>query len=215
MSTAAPERTRRTRTILIVAIIVLAGAAFVATTLLRRPPLEGFAPTPELENAAGDTLVGPVQYTINASAPERWVFFDFVRGRIVPRGDALGWDLAFQRFHIIANGGPGFDGRGGIRDLGEVAFDSVIEVPEDGYMVTEPKSDSTNPAIARWYRYGWSSHLLQPKPHVYAVRTSDGRYAKLQILSYYCTGAIPGCLTFRYVYQGTGGRRFSWRGPGV
>jgi hypothetical protein len=43
---------------------------------------------------------------------------------------------------------------------------------------------------------------------VYAVRTADGRFAKLQVISYYCTGAIPGCLTFRYVYQGAGGPRF-------
>ena len=36
------------------------------------------------------------------------------------------------------------------------------------------------------------------------VRTADGRYAKLEILGYYCPGAHPGCLTFRYVFQGDG-----------
>jgi hypothetical protein len=40
------------------------------------------------------------------------------------------------------------------------------------------------------------------------VRTADGRFAKMRILSYYCTGATPGCVTFEYVYQGSGSRRF-------
>jgi hypothetical protein len=46
--------------------------------------------------------------------------------------------------------------------------------------------------------------VLTPKPHVWAVRTADGRYAKLEMLGYYCPGAQPGCPTFRYVYQGDG-----------
>jgi hypothetical protein len=207
MSRASPQHRRLARPIAIVSVIVLVGAAFVAVTL-RRPAPQGYAPTEPVENEAGEALIGPVRYTVNASAPDAWVFFDFSRGRTVPRNDPRGWDLAFQRFHIIANGGSGFNGRGGILDLGEVAFDSVMAVPSDGYVLTLPKSDSTNPAIARWYTYGWSSHLLQPKPNVYAVRTADGRYAKLQILSYYCVGAIPGCLTFRYLYQGSGSVRF-------
>jgi len=39
---------------------------------------------------------------------------------------------------------------------------------------------------------------------VWAVRTADGRYAKLEMVGYYCPGARPGCPTFRYVYQGDG-----------
>ena len=46
--------------------------------------------------------------------------------------------------------------------------------------------------------------MLSPKPRVWAVRTTDGRYAKLEIIGYYCPGPNPGCLTMRYVYQGDG-----------
>jgi hypothetical protein len=67
------------------------------------------------------------------------------------------------------------------------------------------RSDSTNAAIERWYDYSWTSHVLRPRPRVWAVRTADGRHAKLEILSYYCPGATPGCPTFRYVYAGGGG----------
>jgi hypothetical protein len=48
--------------------------------------------------------------------------------------------------------------------------------------------------------------VLSPKPHVWAVRTADGRYAKIQLVSYYCPRSQPACLTFRYIYQGDGSR---------
>jgi hypothetical protein len=84
-------------------------------------------------------------------------------------------------------------------------LDSVDTVPNTAYVVNQRERDSTNPALERWYDYSWTSHVLEPKPVVYAVRTADGRFAKLQILGYYCPGARPGCLTLRYVYQGDGG----------
>jgi hypothetical protein len=114
------------------------------------------------------------------------------------------WDLAFRRYQILANGGPQYAGRGGIADLGTVAFDEVDAVPATGYQPNERTPDPRNPAIAYWYRYGFFSHVLSPKPHVWAVRTADGRYAKIELLSYYCARGEPGCLTFRYVYQGDG-----------
>lgn len=176
---------------------------------LRRPEPPTFAPTPPQPREIGDRLVGPTLYTVDATSPEAWRFFDFSRGSVVEPSGPLDWDLAFRRFHIIANGGPGFAGAGGIRDLAAAAFDSLHAVPEEGYQPSTARPDSVNPAIADWYDYGFTSHLLMPKATVYAVRTADGRYAKLALISYYCTGARPGCLTFRYVYQGDGSIRLS------
>ena len=87
-------------------------------------------------------------------------------------------------------------------------FDALAEVPCAGYSDSEAGRDSTNPAFEKWYDYGFTSHLLEPKPRVYAIRTADGRYAKLEIVSYYCPEAVSGCLTFRYAYQGSGARAF-------
>jgi hypothetical protein len=42
---------------------------------------------------------------------------------------------------------------------------------------------------------------------VYAVRTADGRYAKVELVNYYCAGVGAACVTFRYAYQGDGSRR--------
>lgn len=56
-----------------------------------------------------------------------------------------------------------------------------------------------------WYDYSYPSHLLTPKPRVYAARTADGRRAPVQFVGSYCPGALPGCVTFPYLYPGAGG----------
>ena len=190
--------------VLAVGVLVVVAVVLVAASL-RRPELSTYAPTAPDPRDVGATLVGPVTYTIDASAAERWRFFDFSRGSVVENPGPLEWDLAIRRFNIVANGGSGFAGSGGALDLGEGLFDTLTNVPTDGYVASVAARDSTNDALGDWYDYGFSSHLLTPKPRVYAVRTADARYAKLEILSYYCPGAMPGCLTFRYVYQGSGG----------
>jgi len=183
-----------------VAAVALAAVAFVALTL-RQANVATFAPTPPAPREAGRALVGPLVYTVDATDPERWRHFSFRLGAVV---DGPEWDLAFRRYQVIANGGPSYQGKGGIVDLGEVGFDQVHTLPTTGYQVTEARPDPHNPAIAGWYSYGFFSHVLSPKPRVWAVRTADERYAKIEIVSYYCPGARPGCVTFRYVYQGDG-----------
>jgi hypothetical protein len=152
-----------------------------------------------LARPVGDSLIGPALYTLDASSTELWRPFAFRRGAVVSPGEA--WDVAFRRFHVIA--GPG----AGIRDLGEVPFDSVRDVPGDGYLANVADPDTTNPGVGKWYRYSMLSHLLTSKHHVYAVRTADDRHAKLELLAYYCGDVGVACVTFRYAYQGDGSRR--------
>lgn len=166
---------------------------------------QGFVPSSLESRPANRRFTGPVVFTVDASASDRWRFFSFEAGTIVQNPGPLDWDLAFRRFQIIANGGRGFAGRGGIADLGEVSFDRIETVPASGYVVNTVRGDTVNPAVGEWYDYSYLSHLLSPKSRVYAVRTADGRYAKLRFLGYYCPGAMPGCVTFRYAFQGGGG----------
>ncbi len=193
----------------IAAIVFIGGlAAGLVALSLRRPEPPAYAPTAPAPAEVGAATVGPVLYTIDASSADDWRFFDFSRGSVVDAPGPRDWDLAFRRFHVIANGGAGFAGTGGVADLGAAAFDSVRALPTAGYRSTVVRSDSTNPGIGKWYDYGFTSHLLTPRPGTYAVRTADGRYAKFEILSYYCPGARPGCITIRYAYRGDGGRAF-------
>ncbi|MGH7419634.1 MAG: HmuY family protein, partial [Candidatus Rokuibacteriota bacterium] len=162
-----------------------------------------YAPTSPAPRDLGRALVGPVLYTVDATAPEAWRRFSFRLGSVVEDG-GHDWDMAFRRYAIIA--GPG----AGILDLGERRFDEVRTVPAEGYQANEGAAEPRNPAIAGWYHYGFFSHVLSPKPRVWAVRTADGRYAKLEMLGYYCPGSRPGCVTFRYAYRGDGSRTVGW-----
>lgn len=187
---------------------VFALALVVAS--LRRPQPPTFAPTPRRPRPVGDSLVRDRVVTVDARRSDRWVRFDFSRGSAVGGAEGAGWDLAFRRFRMVVNGGPAFPGRGGVVDLGEVPFDSVGSAPARGYAGTERKEggEPRQATLEDWYQYDFFSHLLSPRPRTYAVRTADGRYAKVRFLSYYCPGTEAGCVTFRYTYRGDGGRGF-------
>jgi hypothetical protein len=195
-----------------VALVVVCGLLIAAVWFvmesLQSPELEWYTVSPVDPQEVGGSLTGPAVYTVDGRRNEL-TYFDFSTGSAVEgEPDPLGWDLAFRRFTILANGGPGLSGQGGIVDLGEVPFDSVTRVPTEGYATNEANAETANPAIARWYTYSWTSHILKPKPKVFAARTADGRYAVFEILSYYCPGATAGCITIRYLYQGAGGTGF-------
>jgi hypothetical protein len=176
------------------AVVVAVAVTLVALTLQTPEAPPTFTPTTPAPREAGRALVGPVLYTVDARAADGWRHFSFRLGSVVETPA----DLAFRRYAIVAGAGAG------IADLGEVRFDEVRTVPASGYQANEGQADPRNPAIAGWYRYGFFSHVLSPRPRVWAVRTADGHYAKLEMVGYYCPGSAPGCPTFRYVYQGDG-----------
>jgi hypothetical protein len=89
--------------------------------------------------------------------------------------------------------------------LGMGAFGGLILAPPDYQQGDAFARDSSNAAIARWYSYGFTSHMLSPGGRVYGIRTADGRYAKLELLGYYCPGPVAGCVTIRYSFQPRGG----------
>jgi hypothetical protein len=171
----------------------LAAIAYLIASSLARPKVTSFAPTP-LSHArpAGDGAREDT-VTVDASDSRAWRFFDFARGSIVAPPDTAGWDLAIRRYHVIV--------QDAIADLGKTTFDRVSRAPSHGYAANSVGRDTTNAAVAHWYRYSFLTHRLEPSGHVYVVRTRTGGYAKMEILSYYCTGAEPepGCVTFRYV----------------
>ena len=189
-------------------VFVLAVAYLVASSLVRPSPPTRLPSSPS-PAGVGDSLVEDRVVTLDTRDREEWRRFDFSRGAPVAGARRSEWDLAARRYRLIVNGGDQFAGRAGVVSLGAVPFDSVRRVPAEGYRGTrrDQGGDPEHPVLDGWYRYDFFSHLLLSRGRVFAVRTADGRYAKVAVVSYYCPGPEPGCLTIRYTYQGDGSRR--------
>lgn len=160
---------------------VLAGAflLLVASLLIGSLSTPEFPPYPVTTPGApaADSL-----YTLDASRGDSWQRFDFARRAVVDSGP---WDIAFRRNNVITAPSAG------AIDLGPVSFDSVGDVPAEGYAKTTFED-------GKWYAYSMFSHLLTSRHHVYAVRTADGRFVKLEFLAYYCREVGAACYTMRY-----------------
>jgi hypothetical protein len=178
--------------VIVVALFLTAIAYIVASSLTRRSqPVYEPSPIAPRPIPPGSTVVDTL--TIDARHETTWRFVDFDRRSEVVPPDTVGWDLAFRRFHIIA--------ADAVLDLGPAEFRATP--PDSGYVSNRIAGDTTNSAIARWYDYGFMSHLLEPNGHIYAARTPEGRYGLFEILSYYCPGLAAGCVTVRFRYPAT------------
>jgi hypothetical protein len=149
---------------------------------------------------------------INASSEKDWVYFDFSRGETVHIQDptSLSWDLAFRRGKVISNGGATNKfGKAGLIDLKVKEFERVEKVPLENYIQdSATRTEPENSVLLKWYNYNYFTHKLTAKKNVYAVRTSDSKYAKVQFLSFYCDNKETGCIKMRYSYQDSGGNSF-------
>lgn len=180
--------------VLFVGVLVwLVSASFVRRDVAAFPPDPLRPDAPAATGLVEDTL------TIDARDPQAWRFVDLARGTVLMPPDTQGWDLAIRRYHLIS-AGPVAPVAG--------AFDSLHRAPDAGYVATVFGPDTVNPALADWYRYSFLSHLLHPVDRVWVLRTTEGRYAKLRVLSYYCPELLAGCLTLRYAYQPDGSPGF-------
>ncbi|GJL79257.1 MAG: hypothetical protein NPINA01_22460 [Nitrospinaceae bacterium] len=162
---------------------------------------------PSLENLIPSHIV-----TVNASSDKDWAYFDFSRGNVVQIHDpsSLEWDLAFRRGKVISNGGATNKfGKAGLINLKNYEFDTVSEVPQEKYTEDiSTKTETENPVLAKWYSYNYLTHKLSAKKNVYAVRTADNKFAKVQFMSFYCENKETGCIKMRYAYQDNGSNSF-------
>ena len=182
--------------------------ALVVFSSVSRPETPVFTPSSLEAREVAERLLGPDTVTLDARHDDRWTRFDLGRGTVAAPGEP--WDIAVKRYRLAVNGGSGFAGAGGVLRL-DRPFDEVTRAPVDGYEGSRVSGggDTVNAVLDGWYGYSLFSHLLEPKPGTFVVRTHDGRYAKLAILGYYCPGPAAGCLTFEYAYQGDGSRRLA------
>lgn len=118
-------------------------------------------------------------------------------------GDTSGWDISFLS--------TGLRVRGEYRLLSGVLFDSVKVAPDSGYSAAGAVSSP-------WYNYNGATFTITPKDStVLILKTSAGKYAKIQILNYYKHAPVsPAGLTdtaryytFRSFVQKDGSRNLT------
>ncbi|HIE26207.1 TPA: hypothetical protein EYP66_02855 [Candidatus Poribacteria bacterium] len=173
----------------------------------------------EIDGVSGALPLRVVEYMVDASSKEAdvWTYFSFASGGPVTATDpatSTGWDLAFHRLQVQVNCGTSGPGKGGAKNMGVIDFDSFDTAPTSGYVVDtvlvkeghgEPVEYSGNPEIKDWYNITKEMPpVITSKNEVFAVKTADGKYAKMQFLDYYDKEGISGFVTIKYVYQPDG-----------
>ena len=148
----------------------------------------------------------------------KYAFFSLQTGLEIDAADSAStaWDIALQGTDMIVNGGSSGPGQGGAQVV-EGIFEEIMEAPATGWVVD---SDQGTAIVAGsgngWYNYNPASMVVSPMPgRVLLIRTADGRFAKIKIISYYrgapetpTAESEARFYTFDYVFQPDGSRSF-------
>ena len=154
-------------------------------------------------------------------------YYSLVDNKAIASTDAAStkWDIAFSSTKILINGGTSGPGIGGAFVYVGL-FDALKTIPADSNFAT----DNTNAASfaiplgsgRAWYTYDGLTTLISPiAGRVLVIRTATGKFAKIEIISYYKGGVtLPASAsvndklfkqryyTFRYAYQPNGSKTF-------
>ncbi len=154
-------------------------------------------------------------------------YYSLVDNKVVASTDAAStkWDIAFSSTKILINGGTSGPGIGGAFVYVGL-FDALKTIPADSNFATD-NSNAASFAIPlgsgkAWYTYDGLTTLVSPiAGRVLVIRTATGKFAKIEIISYYKGGVtLPASAsvndklfkqryyTFRYAYQPNGSKTF-------
>lgn len=126
------------------------------------------------------------------------------------------WDIAFRGSTIIVNGGEAIAEDQPIRTAeagAYIATGTLASITDVNTTLFATDSSVNGLAIATgsdngWYHYDSTTHVIYPiAGKILVIRTSNGKYAKVEILSYYENSQPNDDLsnsqfyTFNYVYQ--------------
>ncbi len=136
--------------------------------------------------------------------------------------ETTNWDICFTRTNIYVNQGFRGPGNGGAFVLRGADFGTLAALPADSTFYEE--KSATIRAIPTgsgkgWYNYNMETSEITPIPGVVlAIRTADGKYAKVKILSYYngypdnipekMEERVERTYSFKYVFQPNGTKSF-------
>lgn len=160
------------------------------------------APVRVRSEDAGD---GVTETWVDATAYLDWVYLSFATAaEAFPAdpADSTEWDLGFQRYLVMSNGGV--SGTGGVEAVvvEGLGFEEIAQAPAEGWGQDLPddEDENQNPeyALGDWFDYAEEDHTVTPKDLVYAIRAVGGSYYKLQFMAYYDEAGSPAYFTLRW-----------------
>ncbi|PHS10404.1 MAG: hypothetical protein COA88_02875 [Kordia sp.] len=146
-----------------------------------------------------------------------FIKFNFTSGQTTTND--TDWDIGFRGTTIIFNGGEETGStdepiRNGVAAvyIADGTFASVANVIEANFVQDSTGSLAIPTGSGNgWYTYDPTTHLINPTNNkIIVVKTRDGKYVKIKIISYYkdldsSNSAYARYFTFDYVYQPNNG----------
>ncbi len=211
-----------TQTILatLVAFTLVACSKTSDTTVVNNTPV-----TATVKDLMADTVLGLDPTSGMPYSAGKYTYYSIENNAIVSSADSATtkWDLAFLSTKILTNGGTSGSGKGGAF-IYKGLFDDIKTIAPDSVFKTDaaPVYAITTGSDKGWYHYDGQTNLITPiAGRVLVIKTASGKYAKLEILSYYKGGVTLSptdsdadkltkqrYYTFRYTYQPNGTTTF-------
>jgi hypothetical protein len=179
-----------------------------------------------VKDLAADTVTG-LGVDGRPQSANTTTYYSLVDNKVIASSDAAStkWDIAFSSTKILINGGTSGPGIGGAFVYVGL-FDALKTKPADSNFATD-NGNAASFAIPlgsgrAWYTYDGLTTLVSPiAGRVLVIRTATGKFAKIEIISYYKGGVtLPASAsvndklfkqryyTFRYAYQPNGSKTF-------
>ena len=182
-----------------------------------------------VQNLIADTIIGITPGVPPAGGipygAGKFTFYSLETNSIIPSTDSASnrWDLGFRGTTIITNSGSSGPGHGGAF-VWTGLFADLKSIPADSTFRVDAAPNYAIPVGSgrAWYTYSQAEQLVRPIPgKILVIRTSSGKFAKVEILNYYKGGVTPAVTepdsvkyklqrhyTFRYTFQPNGSRDF-------
>ena len=203
---------------------VLTFTLFACSKKSDMPVVNNTPVTAIVKDLVADTVLGVDPKTGPYSAG-KYTYYSIENNAIVSSADSATtkWDLAFLSTKILTNGGASGSGKGGAF-IYKGLFDDIKTIAPDSVFKTDaaPVYAITTGSDKGWYHYDGQTNLITPiAGRVLVIKTASGKYAKLEILSYYKGGVTLSptasdadkltkqrYYTFRFTYQPNGTTTF-------
>lgn len=170
----------------------------------------------ETQPASTSTLSVKIYSNLFANdSTGHYTFFSLRTNSVVSLADSAttNWDLAFYSTKILTNSGTSGPGNGGAVVVTQ-GFDDVTTAPADSSFNIDNGTTLAVPTGSGngWYNYDGVNMVINPIPgRTIVVRTADGKFGKVEILSYYkdapaspTSADISRYYKFRFTFQSDG-----------